>query len=130
VRALAPFERYTLRHGRPEWLRTGLHPAVMEPMDDYKADPWGSVMSALFVLCDVLYAMGYTVDGFRQSPMRADWTVLDYLTADNASGEFDWHRELILAGDDGVPLTAEHMLYAVRVFSRYASLAKLAGRDY
>jgi hypothetical protein len=130
VRVLAPFERYTLRHGKPEWLRTGLHPAVMEPMDDYKHDPWGSVMGALFVLCDLLHAIGYRVSDFRQSPMREEWTIDDYLTADNRSGEFDWHRDMIEAMTSGEPLTAEHMLYAVRVFTRYADLTKLAGRDY
>lgn len=91
---------------------------IRNEMDWDKYDPWASVMSALFDLCEAWYeSTGEKIDGYE--PSEVD------------TGEFESERAARLSQAFDIKLaTEDDMLYWLDVLNRMYNLVKLAGRDY
>lgn len=92
---------------------------IRNEMDWDKYDPWASVMSALFDLCEAWYgSTGEIIEGYRPSP---------------SFSQEEWETEragrLYEAMEAGI-IIEQDMMYWLDVLNRVHSLVILAGRDY
>jgi hypothetical protein len=106
-----------------------LRPYLDQTMWDISHDPWGSCLSALGPILDVLYVRGGDIPasaGYRPATALHGEADLVY---DEVTGENDLAAELLRLLDNGQVDIAD-LEHASRVLDRYADLVRLAGQDY
>lgn len=104
-----------------------------EPINWDNHDPWGSGMTALGAVCDVMFAMGAShliEPGAGYRPGMGQSADLDALAdADEEDGQ-DWATVSLAGAVRSGDVTVEDLARASRILHLYLDLVTAAGRDY
>lgn len=94
-------------------------------IDDIKHDPWGTAMSWLGAIGDVVYVLtGEAMPEYGPSPMVNQDNGREYITCEGGTGQ-----DVLTMYDDG-RVTIDDMRAAYTILNRFADWAERAGRSY